>query len=136
MLIELGRFDEAKVLLKKILDSDTDNVFLKCFASSNLCAIFDKEGKTKELEAEFKRYVELMAKLPPSYGFTANIESGLTRLANVSEILEKMRSHSPTQSFLAEKKSKMKLPSNLTADKIIGDTIQEINNIPGIGSFK
>jgi hypothetical protein len=88
-LAERGKWNEAAALLRAVLERNSDNPYLNCVASADLCAALEALGQQTELEQEFKRLVKFMGNLPPGSGFGGRLEQGLQALAKARDSLGK-----------------------------------------------
>ncbi len=91
MFMNANRAKEALPLLEEILDNPNSSPVLQLSASSLLCDMYEKEGKTAELAAEFKRLMALMSKLPKIGGFAANLEYATKEMGKIPLLLQKWK---------------------------------------------
>ncbi|HNV69609.1 MAG TPA: hypothetical protein PKO06_07935 [Candidatus Ozemobacteraceae bacterium] len=92
MFMNANRPKEALPILEEILDNPNSNPVLQLSASSLLCEMYEKEGKTAELAAEFKRLMSLMSKVPKIGGFAANLEYAMKEMSKIPLMLQKWKS--------------------------------------------
>jgi tetratricopeptide (TPR) repeat protein len=133
MLLENGQIEEAILAFKNILGRDTPNLFMKFYASSNLCQAYEKAGRKAELEVEFRRMVALMATLP-DFGFKADLGPGLKALSQLHGQFGKMRSDGKLRAY-ADSVLKTRTGGKVNFDAVFSELEQQVGEIPGLSAF-
>ncbi len=86
--LERGNFALAETLLNSAFEDARDNIFQQVYAIGALCELYELTGDKKKLEAAFKKYMELVGKLPPEYGggdLAASVRNAYMALKQLKE---------------------------------------------------
>jgi len=135
VFLNTNRLPEAMQLYQKVLERESDNPMLKFYASSNLCTVYERMGRTDELEKEFRRMIAIMAKLP-NLGFKAELSRGLESLGMVAQIMDKLRADPNTRLFVQTMLNDKGLGGKVSVDALMGEMQKSLLLIPGLGSSK
>jgi len=135
--LERGKYAEAVPLLKKILEAETDNVYLKAIASSDLCAAYEALGKQAELEKEFKRFVQLIESLPKDGGFYAQLSEGLQALASQKDSLGKAFLTGQNREMISKMLNEAGVSGQYTPEKYVNEMSTFFDKqFPGYKNFE
>ncbi len=66
--MEKGNYLLAESLLLKAFEESAGNTFQQVYTMGALCELYELTQDQKKLEAAFKQFMDLVAKLPPDYG--------------------------------------------------------------------
>ncbi|RCK79465.1 MAG: hypothetical protein OZSIB_4219 [Candidatus Ozemobacter sibiricus] len=126
-----GQLAKAQDLYLSVLARDTDNPFLKFYASANLCSVYERLGKTEELAKEFRRMVALMARLP-KLGFEAELAKGLEFLRQIGPLMDKIQADGNTRLFVQQMLGEKGLSGKVTVDAVMRETPTSLSGYPGL----
>ncbi|NLI78567.1 MAG: hypothetical protein GX442_19265 [Candidatus Riflebacteria bacterium] len=133
--LNTDRLKEAMQLYQKVLARDTDNPFMKFYASSNLCTVYERLGMTDNLEKEFRRMLALMSKMP-KLGFEAEIARGMQGLDMIGTLMDKIQADPNLRLFVQQMLHDKGLTGRVNVDTIMADTAKSVIGVPGLGTIK
>ena len=126
-----GQLPQAQQAYLAVLARDSDNPFLKFYASANLCTVYERLGQMEDLKKEFRRMVALMARLP-KIGFEAELAKGLGFLSQIIPIMDKIQADGRTRVFVEQMLREKGLSGKVTVDAVMRETLPSLFGHPGL----